>query len=345
MFCDEIIEKVFVGEPKFHDSVGDLFLDCYYDMAIHLCGNYRYILETEHFYLSLETAGVFRHDKTGPVESIEKEGEWIDPSIQIDEGFDPWVDIESTMFVGERLLSVSEIEGGFLLKFDDFELRLLPHLALNEFPCDSPHAYSRVYGLEHLITRKCTCGGTGEIIIDFVADFGIRCNKCHVGTYAHPCVCNAIDQWNDGIDLLEIGEYPAEAFKRFCHKPVEYIVFERFSGQPGKDAFRCNSIIARFGDRQFKICSRYVGCGKYGFCFEDISNFNPEFWPKIIGAKKNAPISLLKKYDSSDNKSFLTFRVGEQFISICAEKGELVVKLNEGLLEDTLCHFKSSETT
>ncbi len=341
MFCDEKIEKVFVGEPKFHDSVEDLFLDCYFDMAIHLCGNYRYILETEHFYLSVEAAGVFKLNKTGSVESIEKDGEWIDPSIHIDDGFDPWVDLESTLFVGERLLSVSEIEGGFLLKFDDFELRLLPHLALAEFPCNSPHAYSRVYGLERLITRKCTCGGTGEIIIDFVSDFGIRCNKCHLGTYANQCVCDAIDEWNTGTGLIEIGEYPEEEFKTFCHEPVEYIAVERYYGQQEKDSIKCQSIIAQFGKHSFKIYARYIGGGKYDFCFRTISGFNPEFWPKTISAKKNGPISFMRKYDSLDKKSILVFRVGEQILSICAEREHLVISPIEGLLEDTICHFKS----
>ena len=341
MFCDEIIEKVFVGEPKYHDSVGDLFLDCYYDMAIHLCGKYRYILETEHFYLSVEAAGVFKLDKTGPVESIEKDGEWIDSSIQIEEGFEPWVDIESTLFVGERLISVSEIEGGFLLKFDDFELRLLPHLALNEFPCNSPHAYSRVYGLERLITRKCTCGGTGEIIIDFVSDFGIRCNKCHLGTYANQCVCDAINEWNDGSGLIEIGEYPEEEFRTFCHEPVEFIVLRRSYGLQENDSLRCDSIIAQFGDHRFKIYARYVGSGKYDFCFEKISGFNPKFWPEKISAKKNGPISFLEKHDSSDQKSFLVFCVGERTLSICAEKEHLVIKPIDGLLEDTVCRSKS----
>ena len=50
-------------------------------MAVHLCGQYRLIMETEIFYLSLESAGVIKLDKSGPIASIANDGEWIDPCI------------------------------------------------------------------------------------------------------------------------------------------------------------------------------------------------------------------------------------------------------------------------
>ena len=334
MFCDEIIEKVYMGEPEYHDVPGDFFLDCYYDMAIHLCGSYRLVLETEHYYLSVEAAGVIKLAKEGPVESIVKDGEWFDPSIHIDEGFDPWVDLEATLFVGERLLSVSEIQGGYLLNFTDFKLKLLPHLSLNEFPCNGPHDYCRVYGMERLITRKCECGGTGELIIDFVGDYGIRCNQCHLGTYANQCVCDAIDEWNNGAGLIEIGYYPEEEFTQFCRDPVEYIVVDRLFSTQLNDTLHCRSIIAKIGSRKFKISSRYAGNGKYDFCFSTLSSFNPEMWPQKISATTNGPISFSAKVDS-DQGSTLVFRIGERSLSINAEKTILTITPFEWLLENT----------
>ena len=37
----------------------------------------------------------------------------------------------------------------------------------------------------HLLTRKCSCGGEPEMIVDFVADFEVRCSKCHLSTHAY----------------------------------------------------------------------------------------------------------------------------------------------------------------
>lgn len=55
----------------------------------------------------------------------------------------------------------------------------------------------------HLLTRKCTCGGDPEMIIDFVADFEVRCSKCHLSTHAYIKPEDAVKHWNDGDDIME----------------------------------------------------------------------------------------------------------------------------------------------
>lgn len=334
MFCNEPIEKVFWGQPNYHDE-SDYFLDCYYDMAVHLCGQCRLVLETENFYLSLESAGVFKLGKDGPIDSIKKDGEWFDPCVHVDEDYnDTWTDYESTLFGGERLLSVTEIKDGYLLLFDDFEIKLFSHSSSKEFPCSHPHTYSRVYGTERLI-KKCSCGGTGELVIDFVNDYGIRCNKCHRGTSANQCACDAIDEWNDVADLPVIGEYPEEQFRALCHEPVEYIVVERFFDEYESNSIRCRSIIAKFGDQRFIISSRYAGNGKNDFCFETCTSFNPEMWPKKISSAKNGPIVFYTKDDSLTNGPSLIFHVGNRNISVTADKWYLILSPIEGMLEET----------
>ena len=334
MFCEETIEKVYLGQPEYHDN-GNYFLDCYYDMAIHLCGQYRLVLETDSHYITLETTGVFKLDKTGPVETIEKDGEWIEPCIHVDEEFNEiWTDYETTLFVGERLLSVTENEGGHLLTFDDFTINLIPHSSPHDFPCHNSHAYSRVYGTERLI-KKCRCGGTGELILDFVSDYGIRCNKCLLGTYANQCACDAIDEWNNSNGLIEIGYYPEEEFQIHCHEPIAYIVADRHYSKPENDTLRCRSIIVKLGELKFKISSRYAGNGKNDFCFESLSSFNPEIWPEKINAAKNGPISFIKKDNSSGQGASLFFHVGEHILTVTAEKAYLIITTIDGFLEET----------
>ena len=335
VFCNESIINVYLGQPE-NGNNSDYFLDCYYDMSIHLCGKYRLILETENYYLSLETTGAIKIDKSGTVESIKKAGEWIDPCVHIDDDDtdDVWVDYESTLFVGERLLQIEQVADGYLLTFDDFNLKLVPHLSADEFPCTRPHSYSRVYGTERLINR-CPCGGTGEMVVDFVSDYGIRCNKCRRGTVANPCACDAIDEWNSVADLPIIGNYPEEDFNLLISEPIEYIIIERFSTMVDADSLHCDSIIIKIGNQLFNISSRYAGGGKYAICYEELSNFNPIMWPQKISAKRNGSISLQMNGNHTNQESHLIFRVGERILTITADKSFLTITPVTDLLEKT----------
>ena len=61
-----------------HERNGDLFFDYYFDMKLHMTKNYRIILETEHFYISVEADGIQKIAKAGSIDSIANEDEWID---------------------------------------------------------------------------------------------------------------------------------------------------------------------------------------------------------------------------------------------------------------------------
>lgn len=55
----------------------------------------------------------------------------------------------------------------------------------------------------HLLTRKCSCGGDAEMIVDFVADFEARCSRCHLSTWANMTPKAAARDWNAGDDFME----------------------------------------------------------------------------------------------------------------------------------------------
>ena len=156
-----------------------------------------------------------------------------------------------------------------------------------------------------------------------------------MGTYAYQCACGAIEAWNDSPDLIEIGCYPEEEFKDHCYDPIKYIVAEPSCKPDEKDFLHCRSIIAMVGEQKFKISSRYVGDGKYGFCYESFSSFNPKFWPLKINSAEKGPITFSAENDSSGQGSSLVFHVGEKTLSITAEKSYLTMTPIEGLLEET----------
>lgn len=177
----------------------------------------RIVLETEHYYISLASADVSISDKNGSIEEFEEDGEFLDDFVHTDcfeQGDSPWVDYEATLFVGERLIDVQVCNGLFLLYFDHFNLKIIPHnLDENDVPSlenNNHFSYNHVYGLERFIRKKCTCGGTGELLLDFVSDYVVRCKECKKSTWASMNAIDAIKDWEAGELHCELSDISIE---------------------------------------------------------------------------------------------------------------------------------------
>lgn len=201
MFCDEKILKVYMGVVEYDDVYShNAFLDCYHDIAYHCTEGYRLVLDTENYAISLCKNGVVKQDKN---ELFEQDGEWLQNGIEFfEDGEAPWVHFETTLFVGERLLSVTKESEIYLLKFDDFVLKIIPHE--NGDSIDGLHnqdhwSYNYVLGCDRHLKRKCPyCNGDGEILLDFVSDYIVRCKECKKSTWAGMNLIDAITDWNNG---------------------------------------------------------------------------------------------------------------------------------------------------
>ncbi len=218
MFCNEPIIAAYEGQREYNDiKNADAFFDCYYDLAYHVTKGYRIVLETEHYYISLASTGVTISDKNGSTEEFEEDGEFLDPFVHTDfceQGYSPWVDYEATLFVGERLIDVQVCNGLFLLYFDHFNLKIVPHdLDEDTVPSlkNKDHwSYNHVYGLERFIRKKCACGGTGELLMDFVSDYVVRCKDCKKSTWAGVNAIDAIEDWEAGELHCELPDITIE---------------------------------------------------------------------------------------------------------------------------------------
>ena len=60
--------------------------------------------------------------------------------------------------------------------------------------------YANVY--EGLLTRKCTCGGTGRVTMDFAQGFTVCCDKCHGATRPFVGLGAAAASWNSGSGIF-----------------------------------------------------------------------------------------------------------------------------------------------
>lgn len=208
MFCDEIIRKVYIGVIENDDVYShDAFFDCYHDIAYHCTEGYRIVLETENYAISLTKNGVIK-EKTEDL--CEAEGEWLYPGTEcIDDS--EWVQLETTFFVGEKLISVTQKDELYLLEFDDFLLKLIPHTRGDEIDGlnnKNHFSFNRILGCNRHLKRKCPiCDGEGEILMDHVGDFVVRCKNCKKSTWAGMNLINAIDDWNNcelDCDLSDI---------------------------------------------------------------------------------------------------------------------------------------------
>ena len=216
MFCDEPIIAAYSGSREYDDISGaNSFFDCYHDLAFHTTEGERIVLETKHYYISLGINGVTKHLKTSSIDEFAQEGEWLDPFIHtIEDGEPPWVDYESTLFVGERLHEVENKSDFYLLRFDDFNLKVVPHpLDEDDFPYlrNADHwSYNRVYGANRHLTKNCHCGGEGELLLDFVSDYVVRCKECKKSTWAQMNAKDAIEEWNDGHIQCDLSDITIE---------------------------------------------------------------------------------------------------------------------------------------
>lgn len=201
MFCDEKILKVYMGVVEDDDVYShNAFLDCYYDMAYHCTEGYRIVLETENYAISLSVNGVTIERKE---ELCENTGEWLQSGVEFfEEDEAPWVRFETTLFVGERVLSVIQQDHIYLVRFDDFTLKLIPHArgeSIYGLHDQDPWSHHYVLGCDRHLTRKCPhCGGNGEILMDFVSEYIVRCKNCKKSTWAAMNLISAIEDWNNG---------------------------------------------------------------------------------------------------------------------------------------------------
>lgn len=211
VFCDEKIIAVYLGQNEYHDIDGaNCWFDIYHDIAFHTTEGYRLLLETDSYMISLGADGVTvtNKDEFKPVEH-----EWLEEYVHNLED-EVIVNFETTLFVDQRILSVDKTEEFYLIQFDDFVLKMYVYELgkMDKSLRNRDHwSYNNVLGFDRFIKAKCPlCGGDGEILLDFVSDYVVRCKSCKKSTYAEMQLRHAIDHWNDGEVQCDLSDITIE---------------------------------------------------------------------------------------------------------------------------------------
>lgn len=212
MFCDEPVIRVYLGSREYDDLEGaNAFLDCYHDLAYHVTEGYRMVLETASWFISLDTNGATKESKYSlrehPGGCLQDNAKVLDPDDE------PFTGFETTLFVGERLHTVEKANGVYFLIFDDFTFKVIPYElgAMSHSLRNKNHwSYNFVYGCDRLLKRTCDCGGSGEILLDFVGDYVVRCQKCKKSTWANMVLQSAINDWNASVVPCDLSDITIE---------------------------------------------------------------------------------------------------------------------------------------
>lgn len=179
----------------------------------------------------------------------------------------------------------------------------------------------------HLLTRKCSCGGAGEMIIDFVADFEARCSKCHRSTHAYMNPESAAMHWNAGDEILD------SSLHIFWDDPEGYLEGEVVAIHISDDGFlrishqSCNFDEAIFEYRNKMYFFKCAGFGKNcSINIDSIGSFNPEEYRHIVRPTNGETIRFDKiLYSENGDIEGIAFRWADTWLFVINNKHNLIL--------------------
>ncbi|MGN1122317.1 MAG: hypothetical protein ACI4RV_08110 [Eubacteriales bacterium] len=293
------------------------------------------VFQTENDYISIGANGVKRYE-TMPFATPEydvSEVDFVDEDDSI-EG------IETTLFVGERLIQVDTEENRYVLHFDDFTMYLYP-FAADDFWYACNAEYLPIKGFERHITRKCECGGEPELMLDFVSDFYIRCSKCHKSTWATYELRSVIDDWNNN-ETETVIDTAAESFAKHIHEPIKYIALDEHSICYDENLWDCNEVVIAIGDALFGITGQRVAEDQYDFKFGKWSDYNRKMKPYLIVPSDEEPISFVRIEHEPNMNAIMRLSIGDRPILITAENDGMRIGLSHWGLDDEWLEFDNN---
>lgn len=197
IICREPIKEVYYGISEYGTDEGHFIRYDSSTVQLYLNDFTRLILKTDSFMISIGALGIKRE----LIEDFnEREGEYLQNTYDDSDRDDaPWIQAEHTLFVGEHLNKINCEDGYYSLEFDYFNINV--HSGITDeilsWEPDCLDYHLRIYGFDHLLTRKCDCGGAPRIVTDFTNDYIACCEKCGKATWAAMNVWIAIEDWND----------------------------------------------------------------------------------------------------------------------------------------------------
>ncbi|MBQ0038368.1 MAG: hypothetical protein KBS74_06835 [Clostridiales bacterium] len=188
----------------------------------------------------------------------------------------------------------------------------------------------------YLLTRKCSCGGTPEMLVDFVDDFEVRCSKCHRSTHAYMKPEDAAAHWNDGSDITDT---PLDIFR---DDPDGYLCGEIVAIHIAEDEFMgishqsCDftEAIFEYTDRRLHFEHEEYeedGAINIGEC----GSFNPQYYKYIVRPESGSKIRFEKIIYTEDGRiDGIAFRWDDTWLFVFTDEYNLILTRSSFDLSD-----------
>lgn len=196
--------------------------------------------------------------------------------------------------------------------------------------------FDRCHMYDHLLTRKCSCGGEPEMLIDFVADFEARCSKCHLSTHAYIEPEDAAKHWNDGDDIMDAPLHI------FWDDPESYLQGEVVAIHISNNGFwgishqSCDFDKAVFEYKDKIYSFEYEKSGEDGTInIGSLSSFNPEVYRHIVRPADGEVIRFEKViYSENGDIEGIAFRWGDTWLFVFIDEYNLILTRSASDLSD-----------
>ena len=193
MFCEEKVIKVYLQRFKYDYPNANCFFDYFDNIVFYTTDEYKIVLETENYMISIGINGIALCSKTD-FKLEYSNSEFLESDID-----EEYIGFKTELFTGERLISVEKREDILKLSFDDFTMKVMPfHYKKLNVKSRDLLEFGRVAGCDRYIQRKCDCGGEAEILYRNLPGYVVRCKKCNKSTAGFDSVCEAAESWNSG---------------------------------------------------------------------------------------------------------------------------------------------------
>lgn len=171
------------------------------------------------------------------------------------------------------------------------------------------------------VPRACCCGGHPEMVMDYVNDYVVRCNLCHISTHAFMDAEDAAAAWQEGktkgrLDLINydvVGALSGDVESIWVKNDCDFWMVNNQS-------FDCDEIILKLRDKSFMyLIQSSEGYLDIGY----LNRFNEKMYNrKIILPEKG--VSLLHVANEQGIPETLTFRCGDRYLCISGTEDDYV---------------------
>lgn len=190
---------------------------------------------------------------------------------------------------------------------------------------------------DYLLTRKCHCGGEGEMLIDFVDDFVVRCSRCKLSTHAYMSPEEAAERWNRGDDIME------KPMNIFLDNPEIFLAGEIAAIHIADPEFyKISHQSCDFSEAVFeytdnkKYCFEHEKNGNIGkISVGELSGFNREFYCHTVRPAHGETIRFEKIiYSENGDIKGIVFRQNDTWLFVFADEYDLTLTRSSFDLSD-----------